>query len=388
MTRKLSIIRPDLRYMTLVAVLSALVIAIGPKAASAATGTFGTWDVPAIGDMVVAPDGSIYGSDLGNGRIYRVSPSGVVSVFAGAGPGGFDNGYSGDGGPAIDAHFVGVAGLAWAKDGSLLAVDHLNDVVRRIDARGIITTLAGSGPRFSWYQGPWYPQLKGAGDGGPAVGAILDAPWDIEVDRAGNLFIADRDHDAIRRVDTSGVITTVAGTGQGAFGGDGGPAEQGKLNRPMDVAFPAKGGFYIADENNARVRYVDPSGAISTFAGNGKLGCFGDGGPATQASLQNVGSLAVTSNGSLIVAQGECHVVRVIGPDGVIRPFLGNGNDACGEVEGALATSISIDAPAGLALDARGRLLVSDPGCQLVVRIEANGRVHIVADLHGLGPLG
>lgn len=379
-------VRLRLRAIWLVAAaVFAILIPVAPQAVAADSGTFGTVDVPSIGDMVVMPDGSILGSDLGNSRIYRVSPSGAITVFAGAGGGGFDNGYSGDGGPAIDAHFVGIEGLTWAADGSLLAVDHINDVIRRIDANGIVSTVVGSGPLYKWYHSPWYPHLKGTGDGGPALSAILDAPWGISADSAGNLYIADRDHDAIRRVDSSGTITTVAGTGQRGYGGDGGAATDAKLNRPGYVAFSADGGFFIADENNSRVRYVDPNGQISTFAGNGKLGCYGDGGPATAASLQNAGTLRVTPNGSLIVAQGECHEVRIIGPDGVIRQVVGNGIDACGEVEGALATSIAIDAPGGLAFDAHGQLLVSDPGCQVVFRIDGHGRIHIVADFHGLG---
>ncbi len=366
-------------------VMFAIVVPVVPRLAAAASGTFGTIDVPSIGEMVVMRDGSILGSDLLNSRIYRISPSGAVTVFAGAGSGGFDNGYSGDGGLAIDAHFVGIQGLAWAVDGSLLVVDHLNDVIRRIGANGIVSTVVGSGPLFKYDHGPWYPHLHGTGDGGPALAAILDAPWNIEVDRVGNLYIADRDHDAIRRVDLSGIITTVAGTGQRGFAGDGGLATNAKLSRPGDVAFPAQGGFFIADENNARIRYVSASGLISTYAGNGKLGCFGDGGPAISASLQNAGSLAVGRDGSVIVAQGECHEVRAIGPDGVIRPVMGNGTQGCGEVEGALATSISMDAPGGVVFDGHGQLLVSDPGCQVVVRINSLGRIHIVADLHGLG---
>jgi glucose/arabinose dehydrogenase len=385
LSNRSSLIPPPRALWLVAAAVFAILVQVAPQAVAADTGTFGTVDVPRIGDMVVMPDGSILGSDLLNSRIYRVWPSGAVTVFAGAGYGGFDNGYSGDGGPAIDAHFVGIEGLAWAPDGSLLVVDHLNDVIRRIDANGIVTTVVGSGPLNTWSQGPWYPHLKGIGDGGPALSAILDAPWGITVDAAGNLYIADRDHDAVRRVDVQGVITSVAGTGQRGYGGDGGPATDARLNRPGYVAFSAQGGFYIADENNSRVRYVDSNGQISTFAGNGKLGCFGDGGLATAASLQNAGTLRVTPNGSLIVAQGECHEVRIVGPDGIIRSLAGNGMDGCTAVDGALATSISMDSPGGLAFDAHGQLLVSDPGCQVVFRIDSRGRVHIVADLHGLG---
>src|SRR5262245_28549737 len=113
MSRTFSISRSPLRRLIFAAVLSAAVLP-GTSLGAAAAGTFGTADVPSVGDMVVGPDGSIYGSDLGNGRIYRISPSGAVTVFAGAGDGAVVNGYTGDGGPAVDAQFRGIVGLAWA----------------------------------------------------------------------------------------------------------------------------------------------------------------------------------------------------------------------------------------------------------------------------------
>ena len=146
-----------------------LLATLVPSAVRAA-GTFGTFVEPSIGAFVSAPDGSLLGSDLGNARIYRVSPAGAVTVFAGAGDGGFDNGYSVDGGTAIDAHFGGIVGLAWAGDGSLLAVDHLNDVIRRIDGHGIVTTVAGQRAQVHVVaRARWIPGLHGAGDGGPAT---------------------------------------------------------------------------------------------------------------------------------------------------------------------------------------------------------------------------
>ena len=229
----------------------------------------GTFDVPSIGSIVVQPDGGILGTDCGNAQIYRVSPAGAVSIFAGAGGGGFDNGYSGDGGPALDAHFGCVYGIIDDGAGGVLVADHLNDVIRRIDRRGIVSTVAGSGPRFTWSKGPWMPNLKEVGDGGPAQDALLDAPTGIALDGSGNTYIVDRDHDAVRRVGVDGTIVTVAGTGQGGYSGDGGPATQAKLNRPLGV-LPLRGGaFLIADENNARVRRVDADGRITTFAGTG-----------------------------------------------------------------------------------------------------------------------
>ena len=378
----MSLVRTIRRAMAAAAVLLLCLEAV-PAAGS--TATWGTFDVPSIDYFVVNPDGSIIGADFPNSRLYRVSTTGAVSVIAGSGPGGFDNGYSGDGGPALDAHFGGTIGLARAKDGSLLVVDHLNDVLRRIDSGDIVSTIAGSGPLYKWDQGPWRPNIQHVGDQGPALDAVFDAPWGITVDAAGNVFIGDRDHDAIRRLGTDGIITTVAGTGQRGYNGDGVQATQAKLNRPGDTAIAKDGSLLIADENNSRIRRVDAAGRITTFAGNGLLGCGGLGGPATQASLQNAGAMAVLGDGSVIVAQGECHQFRIIGADGIIRPFAGSGSDGCGAVNGALATSIAISAPGNVEADEHGNVFVSDPGCQDVLRIDTSGRVRVVADLRGLG---
>ena len=137
------------------AIAATLVVAASlAPAASAADGTWGAFDVPSIGSIVVQRDGGILETDCGNARIYRVWPAGAVSIFAGAGGGGFDNGYSGDGGPALDAHFGCVYGIIDDGAGGVLVADHLNDVIRRIDRRGIVSTVAGSGPRFTWSKGP------------------------------------------------------------------------------------------------------------------------------------------------------------------------------------------------------------------------------------------
>jgi len=371
---------PSTLFAAIVLVTAILV----PATAAAADGSWGTYGAPEIASFTAMPDGSLLGVDCGNARIYRVSASGTVTVFAGAGPGDFGNGYSGDGGPAIDAHFGCPYGVVRDGDG-LLVTDHLNDAIRRIDRNGIITTIAGSGPLFKWSKGPWYPNVNHAGDGGPAIEAWLDAPTAVHRDPAGNLLIADRDHDAIRRVDREGTITTVAGTGQRGYSGDGGPATAAKINRPLDVAPLANGAFLIADENNSRVRLVDPMGRISTIAGTGKLGCGGLAGPALAASLQNVRELAVAPDGSVVLSQGECHAVRVIRPDGTIQPVIGTGEDRCGAVEGGVAVSTQLSDPYGVGFALNGDVLVADGACLVVLRVDASGHVHIVADLHGLG---
>ena len=183
---------------TLIALTAAGLTAFANVPAAAASdppATWGTSGPVGFGDMAFGSDGSIYTPDCRNARIYRVLPDGTVTVFAGAGDGGFDNGYSGDGGPALAAHFGCPISVISDGSGGLLVTDHLNDVIRRIDSHGIVSTVAGTGPLSTWSHGAWVPGVgKHAGDGGPAIEAVFDAPWGIERDPGGRLFIADRDH--------------------------------------------------------------------------------------------------------------------------------------------------------------------------------------------------
>jgi len=361
-----------------VSAAAALAISMLPGTAlSAGAPTFGPGPVT-FTEIAVSSSGTVYASDCGNARVYRIGSNGTITVIAGAGDGGFTNGYSGDGGPAVDAHFGCPTGLSVDPDGSLLVVDHLNDVIRRIDGRGIVTTIAGSGPHFTWSKGAWVPGLKGAGDGGPALLAWLDAPWDIARASDGALLIADRDHDAIRRVDRTGTISTVAGTGQGGYGGDDGRASEARLNRPLDIAFRG-GSTYIADENNARIRRVAPDGTITTFAGTGKLGCDGIGLPALQAPIQNGNSLAFLGDGSLLVTSEACHQVRRIGTDGILRRFLGSGADGCTGLNGQ-ATAALLDTPGSVRVASDGTAYVADSGCRTILAVDGHGQVRVVAD--------
>lgn len=347
----------------------------------AATPTWGAFGPVTFGNVGFGPDGTPVVADCGNARIYSIAPNGSVSILAGAGPGGFSNGYSGDGWPAIDAHFGCPVGLLADVSGNLLVTDHLNDVIRRIDPAGTVTTIVGAGPLFKWSPGAWVPGVgKHAGDGGPALAATLDAPWRFNFDRAGNLYIADRDHDAIRKIDQSGIITTIAGTGVRGFSGDGGPAIDARLNRPLDVAFDGAGRMLVADENNSRIRRIALDGTITTIAGTGELGCGGDGGQAAAAAVQNVNSIDIGSDGSVYLTEGECHRVRVIHPDGTIGPVLGSGVEGCSGFEGGLATTASLTSPGSLRLDGHGILFVTDDTCNVLLAIDRAGRVHLIAD--------
>ena len=190
--------------------------------------------------MAVDGSGNLYIADASNHRIRKVDAAGVISTVAGDGT----LGYGGDGGTATAAQLQDPNGVALDGAGNLYIADANNNRVRKVNSAGVITTVAGTGA--AGY----------GGDGGPATAAQLNFPRDVDVDREGNLYIADPNNYRVRKVDTAGVITTVAGTGTQGFSGDGGAATAARLNRPTGVALDGAGNLYIADENNHRIRKV------------------------------------------------------------------------------------------------------------------------------------
>jgi uncharacterized protein (TIGR03437 family) len=250
---------------------------------------------------------------------------------------------------------------------------------------GLITTVAGDGTQgFS-------------GDGGPATSASLNLPGGesdhagIAVDVSGNLFIADWGNNRIRKVSASGIITTVAGNGNGGtlggFSGDGGPATSASLAVPSGVAVDASGDLLIADQYNHRIRKVSAtSGIITTVAGNGIVGFSGDGGPATSASLGYPLGVAVDAAGNLFIADG--YRIRKVSASGVITTVAGNGTQYlggfsdycyCQNGDGGPATSASIGPPSSIAVDASGNFFFNDIGNLLIRRVSASGIITTVA---------
>ncbi len=197
------------------------------------------------------------------------------------------------------------------------------------------------------------------GDGGPATSAILDTPTAILLDNSGNLYIADTLNNRVRKVGTDGNINTVAGNGAANSTGDGGAATSAAINSPEGIAVDRTGNLYISDTAGHRVRKVAPDGTITTIAGNGSGGFHGDGGPATQASLYYPKGLAVDGAGNLFIADWLNSRIRVVTPDGNIYTAAGNGSFAY-YGDGGPATSAALRFPWGLTVDSSGKVYVAD----------------------------
>jgi hypothetical protein len=205
----------------------------------------------------------------------------TITTYAGTPMAG---GYNGDGGPAIAAQLSSPSDVAVDKVGNLYIADFVNNVIRKVDTFGVITNFAGTG----FGSGSTTGGATGAfsGDGGPATAADLNGPFALTVDKNGNVIFADGYNHVVRKVNTSGVINTVAGMHTTAgYSGDGGPATDAALNNPVGIAVDTSGNIYIADDHNNVIRKVNTAGMISTFAGDSTAGYSGNGGPATTALL-------------------------------------------------------------------------------------------------------
>ena len=303
--------------------------------------------------------GNLYIADAYNGRIRKVgSDSGIVSTVAGGG----EYGFLGDGGPATIAGVDSPFDVAADPEGNVFIVDTLIHRIRRVDrVTGIITTVAGTG------------EAGFSGDGGPATAAMLNNPDGVEVDRVGNVLIADAENHRIRRVDmVSGIITTVAGTGVDSFSGDGGLASAAGISSPSDVSVDGAGNLFIADAGNGLIRKVAAgTNVITTVAGDGSFELTGDGGPATEAGLNDARNLAIDSGGNLFIADiGNRRIRRVDANTGIITTVAGTGNNSF-LGDGGAAVAAVLSEPRAVALDSSGNLFVADEGNARVRRVDA-----------------
>ncbi len=218
-----------------------------------------------------------------------------------------------------------------------------------------------------------------SGDGGPAADALFKFPSVVAVAPDGSLYITDEYNHRIRRVGTDGIVTTVAGNGTAGYGGDGGPATAASLNYPGGIAVVSDGSFYFTDWHNHRVRRVGTDGIVTTVAGTGGYGSSGDGGPATQATLQDPWSVALGPDGSLYIADQSVPRLRRIGPDGVINTVAGGGTPASGNGDGGPATLASMTGASFVAVAPDGRVFFADYGGRRIRRIGSDGNIDTVA---------
>jgi sugar lactone lactonase YvrE len=288
--------------------------------------------------------GNLFIADENNGRIRKVGTNGIITTAAGTN----SKGYSGDGGPAVNARLSSPYGVAMDSLGDLFIADYGDNLIRKVGTNGIITTVAGS-----------YPLSGYSGDGGPAVNARLSSPSGVAVDSLGNLFIADQGNYRIRKVGTNGIITTVAGTNSGGYSGDGGPAVNASLSQTTGVALDSLGNLFIADQGNYRIRKVGTNGIITTVAGTNTWGYSGDGGPAVNATLYKPSGVAVDVFGNLFIADYYNNRIREVGTSGIITTVAGT-SSASYSGDGGPAANASLYHPFGVALDSLGNLFIAD----------------------------
>ena len=252
----------------------------------------------------------------GNGKQRNVQTvSNVIETFAGG-----LSGFLGDGGPVSGARFARPLGVAIGPDGSVYVADSGNGRIRKIAPNGIVTTVAGNG-------GGCNPANFPCGDGGPATNASLSPVYRVVVARDGSLYLSGER--LIWRVTPDGIIRIVAGTITTGFSGDGGPARQAQLSQ-FNRAYPAAdGSVYVSDFDNgsvnSRIRRIDPNGIITTIAGNGTAGFSGDGGPATQAQINQPGDIVAAPDGNVYFIDQANNRIRRIAPDGIITTIAGTG---------------------------------------------------------------
>jgi sugar lactone lactonase YvrE len=296
--------------------------------------------------LAVSPAGDLFIADTGQNRIRRVAGvTRVIGTLVGTGRSGF----SGDGAVGVLADLQSPGAVALDLEGNLIVADTTNHRIRRVDAdTGVVSTVAGDGTAGFH------------GDGGLASSARLNQPRGVAVDAEGHIWIADTGNHRVRRIDAdSGVIETVAGTGEAGYSGDGGLAVDARLSNPRSVVVFDDGPAAVADSGNHRIRILSSEGSIQTLAGNGIAGYSGDSGPASQASLNNPGGLAVDADGNLFVTDSLNHSVRRVDDGGVIHTVAGTGT-AGFSGDGSPAVDAEFNLPSGLALDAGGNLLVAD----------------------------
>ncbi len=286
--------------------------------------------------------GNIYVADARNSVIKKIDPSGNVTTFAGSGVLGSTNGNG------TLATFNNPQGIATDVNGNVYVADTFNNIIRKIDPSGNVTTLAGNG--------------QSGANNGVGLSASFYYPFGVATDIAGNVYVADAFNNKIRKIDLAGNVTTFAGSGSNYYGAG------NDFYNPTEVSVDISGNVYVADANNNRIRKITPSGQITTIAGSGLAG-YGDG-TGTAAVFNNPRGLVVDALGNVYVTDGGNNIIRRIDPNGVVSTFAGT--RAQGADDGNIGTA-NFNNPTGITIDASGNLCVADAGNNIIRKITTIG---------------
>ncbi|MEP6962980.1 MAG: IPT/TIG domain-containing protein [Acidobacteriota bacterium] len=284
-------------------------------------------------------------------------------------------GFAGDGAAAKDAQLNFPMAIARSSSGTLYIADTFNQRVRTIQSDGIIRTIAGTGTRGV------------SADGTAASGALLNSPYGVAVDAAGNVYIADSINHQIRKIASNGNISRIAGTGVQGSGGDGGNAVDALLALPGSLALDPAGNIYVADTFNHKIRKITTDGKISTYAGTGEPNFNGDGGPATSAALFYPQSIALDSAGNLYIADTYNHRIRKVSSAGIMSTYAGS-LGAGFRGDNGPATSASLNYPRGVAVDASGNVFIADSMNSRIRMVTENGVIRTIAGNGQFGDIG
>jgi sugar lactone lactonase YvrE len=315
-------------------------------------------------DVAVGPGGKLYIADLENHRIRVMDSAGIVTTAAGTGD--TDLGV-GDGSVATGALLREPSGIAFDTAGNAYITEFFGNRLRKVTPAGVISTIAGL----------YFP--RSGGDGGLAKVADLNNPWSVVADSLGNVYVSEYSGHRVRKIDASGYISTVAGTGVNGYNGDGIEARSAQLSFPMGLTLDGENNLYIADNGNARVRRVSPAGIISTVAGNGIESFAGDGGPAISASLSHPSGVDFDRNGDLWIADwGNNRFRKVSATTGLIATVVGTGV-AGNSGDGGLATNATLDRPYNVKFDASGNAYIAAGYSFAVRKVTPSGVISTAA---------
>ena len=302
--------------------------------------------------------GNVYVVDLSNNKIRMVTSASIITTIAGTGA----RGSNGDGGAATSAQLNYPYGVSVDISGNLYISDTYNNKIRMVTSKGIITTFAGTGA------------VGSSGDGGAATSAQLYHPFGLSVDISGNVYIIDSFNSKIRLVSSTGIITTFAGTGTYGSIGDACAATSAQLYNPYGVSVDISGNVFIADTNNHKIRMVTSTGIITTIAGTGDVGSSGDGSAATSAQLAGPMGVSVDISGNVYIADSYNNNIRMVTSLGIITTIAGTGAvGSCGD--GGFATSAQLNGPEGVSVDISGNVYISDYGNHKIRKFVPRGQV-------------